>query len=582
MGRFKSFDEFLDLFPARPRLKIKGGYNVLCPAHDDHDPSLSISLNNHKILLDCKAGCQNPQILAALNLSQSDLFLNDSQAPIITNTYPYPNKDGQLLYEIVRYNPKTFKVRRPGNNGDWDWGLGNIKPALYHLPDIVRAIAKGDNIYVTEGEKDCDSLWKLGLVATTNPFGAGKWKPEYSEMLSGAKAIIVPDNDDEGRKHASIVIKSLEGKAKSLAVVEIPQDAKDISEWLEQGHSQEDFLSLSPVTPNEYKNTTLTYMPSESSNNPKSGQLAGQHGTTFPAKWGELSRKFDEIMSEGGTGWQDKRDIAEQVGTTSKDESFRKLLQRRRTEDKIRVHGRNPYLIQWINRDYKVTQLSTPEKQTFLNLKLPLSIEALAQIPSGSVIGVAGYVSSGKTAFLLEMAELNAFSQPMPVYYWYNEMSESKMVIRCEDFPLLIDAWKQKKFFPVKQGDFEFSDVIEADGINLIDYLDRDEELYLIGRDIKQLQRRLNNGIVVFAQQMQHNAKFGYGGLPSAKLSNLYITLDMVREAEHSLHGRAKIMKCKDWEDINPVYMTCDYYTGGKHGKLFIDSDWEKNQGGIH
>ena len=258
MGRFKNFDEFLDLFPETPRLKTPNGYNVLCPAHDDHNPSLSVSLSNHKILLDCKAGCQTTQILTKLNLFQSDLFLNDSQALTITAKYPYHDKDRQLLFEIIRYSPKTFKARRPKGNGYWIWNMQGIKLILYHLPDLKQAIAKGDNIFVTEGEKDADRLCGMGLVATTNPFGAGKWKPEYSDMLSGAKVIIVPDNDDEGRKHASIIIESLEGKAKNLAVVEIPQDAKDISEWLEQGHSQEDFLSLKPITPNEYISISIT------------------------------------------------------------------------------------------------------------------------------------------------------------------------------------------------------------------------------------------------------------------------------------------------------------------------------------
>jgi len=529
MGRFKSFDQFLDLFPPKPRQGIRNGYNVLCPAHNDHIPSLSISLNRGKtkILLDCKAGCDKDSILEALRISESDLFLDNQHQGEIVATYPYHDAKRQFLFEIVRYNPKGFKVRKPDGGGGWIWSLGGVRPVLYHLPDMIRAITTGDCVYITEGEKDCDNLWAIGLVATTNPFGAGKWRDEYSESLAGGNVVVVPDNDDEGRRHAISVLDSLEGKAKSLQVLEIPFTAKDVTEWLQEGHSQEDLVSLETVTPNVYRKLYFNIC-SEAENSFKSGQERDNFGTTSPAKWGEYAKKFDEVMCES-PGPKDKRFIAETIGLKVTGDTFRKILHRRMTiEGKVRPYRRSPYLIEWINRDYRVTQLSSAEKQTFLDIKLPLNLHELAQIPPGSVVGVAGFVSSGKTSFLLETAELNALSQPMPVYYWYNEMSEAKMVIRCEDFLLLIDAQSQRRFFPVKQADFEFADVIEPDGINLIDYLDRDDELYLIGRDIKQLQARLNNGIVVFALQKQHEKKFGYGGLPSAKLSNLYITLDKV------------------------------------------------------
>jgi hypothetical protein len=241
MAKFKTFEEFLDLFHPKPRQRIKDGWNVLCLVHDDRNPSLSITRYNNKILLHCHAGCSTSQILARLNLCESDLFLSDSQTPTIEATYPYHDEHGRLLFEVVRYKPKNFKVRRPDGKGGWIWDLEGVKPVLYHLPDVIRAIANEDVIYVTEGEKDADSVWNEGLVGTTCPFGAGKWRAEYSEMLSGANVIIVPDNDEAGRRHARSVIDSLEGKAKSLAVIEIPSPTRDAAAWL-QGNNN--LLSL--------------------------------------------------------------------------------------------------------------------------------------------------------------------------------------------------------------------------------------------------------------------------------------------------------------------------------------------------
>jgi hypothetical protein len=577
VGRFKSFDEFLDLFPQKPRQRIQNGFNVICPCHNDHIPSLSVSLNgdNTKILLDCKAGCDKDSILKALGISESGLFLDNQYQGEVVATYPYHDANGQLLFEVVRYNPKGFKVRRPDRNGGWVWNLQGVRRVLYRLPDIIIAIGRGDTIYVTEGEKDSDSLRALGLIATTNPFGAGKWLAEYSEMLRAVDAVLVPHNDCEGRKHGISTIDSLEGKAKSLAVLEIPPIAKDVAQWLEQGNTLDDFLSLKNVPPNVYKNLYSNICPG-AENSFKSGQIQDNFGTTSTQNWGIYAKKFDEVMCESD-GPKDKRDVAEIIGIKPTSDTFRKLLSRRiKVEGKVRPYRRSPYLLEWINRDYRVTQLTDVKAEPFLDIELPLKMHELVKIPPGAVVGVVGYVSSGKTAFLLEIAELNALRQPMIIYYWYNEMSEEKMIIRCEDFPLLIQAQRHKKFFPVKQSAFEFADVLEPNSINLIDYIDRDEDLFLIGGDIRQLQAKLVTGIVVFALQKKHGSTFGYGGLPSAKLANLYVTLDTKYQSAKAMHGEAEIVKCKDWVDSNPVGLYCEYHTGGKHGELLIDGEWRR------
>jgi hypothetical protein len=55
-----------------------GKWKALCPAHDDKRPSLSIKeAEDHKVLLKCWSGCGASEIVAALGLSMSDLFLGD-------------------------------------------------------------------------------------------------------------------------------------------------------------------------------------------------------------------------------------------------------------------------------------------------------------------------------------------------------------------------------------------------------------------------------------------------------------------------------------------------------------------------
>ena len=253
MSRFKTFDEFLNLFPPKPCQRIKNGYNVLCPAHNDKTPSLSVTQNSNKMLIYCHAGCSEKAILQKLGLNESNLFLNNKVERQIITTYPYKDAEGNILFEVVRYKPKSFKQRRPDGRGGFIWNLEGVKPVLYHLPDILIAVRVGDTIYLTEGEKDADRLWSLGLTATTNPMGASKWKAQYTETLIGAKVILLPHTDAEGRKHALKVIEALEGKAASLSVIDLPETTKDISEWLDQGNNLE--------TLEEYILTPLMYTP---------------------------------------------------------------------------------------------------------------------------------------------------------------------------------------------------------------------------------------------------------------------------------------------------------------------------------
>jgi hypothetical protein len=219
-----------------------GEYMALCPGHHDTQPSLSIKEVDGKILLHCHAGCELADILKPVNLEPSDLFLDSHKAKLeqrqIEAIYHYTDANGKP-FEVVRTNPKGFYQRQPDGKGGYINNLRGIIPTLYHQDKLRQAIKSGTPIYIVEGEKDTDRLWSIGLVATTNPMGAGKWQAEYSEALRGADLVIIPDNDKPGRDHANQVAKSCYGKAKSIKVLELPDrdgyQVKDASDWLAAG-----------------------------------------------------------------------------------------------------------------------------------------------------------------------------------------------------------------------------------------------------------------------------------------------------------------------------------------------------------
>ncbi|MCX6376250.1 MAG: phage/plasmid primase, P4 family, partial [Armatimonadetes bacterium] len=134
----------------------------------------------------------------------------------------------------------------PDGAGGWVWNLQGVEPTLYRLPQVIEAVCKGEVVFVVEGERDVHSLESIGLTATTNAMGAGKWRDSYSETLRGAKVAILPDADPAGRKHGEQVARSLHGKASSVKVIELPglAEKQDVSDWLRAGHTREELLAL--------------------------------------------------------------------------------------------------------------------------------------------------------------------------------------------------------------------------------------------------------------------------------------------------------------------------------------------------
>jgi len=216
-------------------------WQACCPAHDDHNPSLSICINEYgKILLHCHAGCDYTSILSEVNLSSSDLNLKplrSEYAKTVVAEYNYLDPTNRLLYQVLRYLPKTFKQRKPDGKGGWTWSIKDVPRVLYNLPALINANTS-DWIFITEGEKDADNLIKLGLTATTNSGGAGKWKHISDvSVLHGRRIVIIPDQDSIGKQHAYEIAKALHNSAGEIRILDLGKESqfigKDISDWIQ-------------------------------------------------------------------------------------------------------------------------------------------------------------------------------------------------------------------------------------------------------------------------------------------------------------------------------------------------------------
>jgi putative DNA primase/helicase len=215
------------------------GWQARCPAHDDHVPSLSIRLEHDKFLLHCHAGCDVEDILQAAGLQWKDLFLGEHPAPKCVATYSYRDENRELVFQILRYEPKDFKARQPGPNGEWVYNLNGVRRVPYQLQGVVQAKSS----FILEGEKDVDEAREMKFSATYNPGGAGKWREEYGEHFRGKGVFIVPDDDEPGLRHARTIARSLFPIAKFIKLVHLPR-GKDFAAWHELGGTREEMVTL--------------------------------------------------------------------------------------------------------------------------------------------------------------------------------------------------------------------------------------------------------------------------------------------------------------------------------------------------
>lgn len=280
--------EFLQLLQHVSGPNSSGEYTARCPCHDDKTASLTVTVKaspkdgRDRIYFHCHAGCSNDAIMARLGLKPVDLILNPEPAkggakparakkkaadlqpapppkaaqaekPKIDYAHPeavysYTDKDGQELFQVCRYAytqdgkpAKTFRQRRydPQNPDANRQGYVNKVPAelrdhtLYKMPEITAAMQKGRPIYVVEGEKDVETLLRLGHAATCNPGGAGKWRESYSRLLAGADIIILPDcdtkeNDYTGQNHALDVALRSRPYARRVRLVDIKEACPEL------------------------------------------------------------------------------------------------------------------------------------------------------------------------------------------------------------------------------------------------------------------------------------------------------------------------------------------------------------------
>jgi archaellum biogenesis ATPase FlaH len=257
--------EILQRFDA-PKKRGKD-YRTRCPAHPDTNPSLDIMAGDTGIVFICRsAGCAPRDILAAVGLTWADVLpdrpTNGRQSQTM---YDYRDASGQLQCQVIRKPDKSFPGRRPDGKGGWTWSLEGVPRFPYRLPEL----AGHARVWLVEGEKDADRLWRVGLPATCNRGGGGQWGAEESAFLKTTgvqRVVLLQDADAKGAAHVATAARHLEAVGITTLTLPpfpgVPANGGDVSNWLDLGHTVADLEALLashvPVAPRPARQITLT------------------------------------------------------------------------------------------------------------------------------------------------------------------------------------------------------------------------------------------------------------------------------------------------------------------------------------
>lgn len=221
----------------------------------------------------------------------------------------------------------------------------------------------------------------------------------------------------------------------------------------------------------------------------------------------------------------DRKNLNQILGRLVKENVIARTGERR---GKYRTIDHSMAPMDWENADVSNT----------VDLILPLGLHKLMKLYPKNIIVVAGDTNAGKTAYLLNLVRENA--ENFKINYFTNDLTPEETKVRIGRFAeagMNTDPFKLCNFIP-RIGNF--LDVINPDGITIIDYLKLTDKFWLVAKEIDLIYERLQKGVAIIAIQKDTNATMGRGGDFAAEAARLYFTLEK---------GRANVIKMKNLVD---------------------------------
>ncbi len=245
-------DRVLDALRARGPVRQAGReWVALCPAHDDHHPSLNVGTGvDGRVVTFCRSHqCTYADVMGALGLDPRAGFVDGDRQPAWTDRaarrYEYRAPDRSPLGWNERQrgtSPKFLPRKLDGTTGATD----QLKATLYN-GNALRD-RPDDTVALVEGENDCDALLLYtGVLAVTNPFGAAAFHAVHARHLAGRRVHVILDRDAAGRRRLDVLrAAGLWEHATVVTVSEPPPPHKDVADLLTSGGLLGDLITVDP------------------------------------------------------------------------------------------------------------------------------------------------------------------------------------------------------------------------------------------------------------------------------------------------------------------------------------------------
>jgi hypothetical protein len=319
-----------------------------------------------------------------------------------------------------------------------------------------------------------------------------------------------------------------------------------------------------------------------------------------------LKQRIEEYVDEV-SGVFTTKDLDWELDINDKNEknNRRQILYRLEKDGVIKRYGSKSGTYRKVDNDLNYINIFNARVQSiFLPLPLGLS-EMVAPMPKNIII-CAGSSNAGKTTFVMDLIhkilnykakkitdtrtfenyaisknegkplsvlineQITGQSSPVPVLFATSEMGESELRYKCSLFEGGLNSWKHDNLKIVDRGD-KFQDIIEPNGINVIDFMEFHDRFWLIGEDLRAIYDKLENGIAVINIQKNETKTVGKGGSVTKEKARLYLALD--NNADYGQTCRIEKCKIPMQPGYSPNNKTIDFKVVGG-AKIEALSEW--------
>ena len=124
-----------------------GGYGRC--TRDEHAGNLPMDQTTeayvHRLIGDCNCGTRHDPTLP--------MQANGEHEPRrIVATFDYTDETGRMLFQTVKYEPKTFRQRQPDGDG-WKWTTAGVRLVPYRLPALMDQTREDRTVFIPGARK---------------------------------------------------------------------------------------------------------------------------------------------------------------------------------------------------------------------------------------------------------------------------------------------------------------------------------------------------------------------------------------------------------------------------------------------